>query len=176
MILSSASRSLTPHSLTQTREVSETSTDSEGRTTTTSRTETYTEKVTSFSTTEPILYRLCEDRSLPISCSTAIVRLDLSINWAPGDDATAEHLRVTRLVFDDANRNRDTHYDSGISVNIEGFQPKMLGLLRLDSKPWWMSYGVYVLCTLVGLSWPYRLLFDRACLHAAYSFDKVIFI
>jgi len=160
----------------QTRQVAETSTDSNGRTTTRYRTETYTVKVTTFATSESIPYGRCEDRSPPVSCSTSVVKLDLSLAWASGDDATAEHIRMSRIMFDGRYRNRDTHYDSGMTAGVDGFEDKLLGLLSPDSQPWWMNGGLYLLCSIAGLSWPYRLIFDRACLHAAYTYSKIIYL
>lgn len=60
------------------------------------------------------------------------------------------------------NRHRDACIDSGVRLELDGFESHMVAYAA-PQKPWFLSAPAFVLCSLVGLSWMYRVFLDWQC-------------
>jgi hypothetical protein len=73
------------------------------------------------------------------------------------------HLRKTglsseRLSFICANENRNTDYAVGHRVTLNDQTDHVVLLAERSARPWWFSVHVYVVCVLLGMACPFRLL------------------
>ena len=82
------------------------------------------------------------------------------------------------LCFDcDSGANdRDTHMEFTSGMEINGYIPKQLSLVRKGAKPKTLNIWFYILATISLLSWPYRLWFASIAGTKNFVFTKMVSI
>ncbi|KAA0147249.1 hypothetical protein FNF29_07510 [Cafeteria roenbergensis] len=158
----------------ETRYRTVTSTDSNGRTTT--RTESYTVKVTTYRETDYFRYRAWKDESGPFHGMTlhAIVKLRLYKLVVWNDDASHRAFVMAYSAFQARNRWRDSHFSHNWDMRIRGFRTNVLALSDPTAKPCWLSFGCFWLSTLLLCSWPWRRMLTSSSVEAKFTLRKVI--
>ena len=155
-------------------------TNSDGSTTT----ESYTENVTDFTITEPILFERWTDESrnpdtLPLD-PNKVIRIKLQKSILVGDHATREILEekkrdmLTRAYEIKSQRYRGSTVDFKQIDDITGFRSSLFS--NLNGFPWWMKTRYYCCMSLCGLTWLYRYRFKRSTQKSAFDIHKTVFI
>lgn len=148
--------------------------DSKGNT----RTQTHTTRVRvdTYSERKPFAFDLWRDVSDPmplirgypltkLHCGKTLVFAD-ALSRARFDGAHAE--LVAR------NRHRDVHYETGWRLEVNGFESHVLASADGSVTPCGVSLEIYIIVSLLGLSYPYRLWLERKCVRASYRFTKEV--
>ena len=152
-------------------------TDANGNTQT--RVETYQERVTTYTEQKTFEFRFWRDISDPQGPqmdSYGVTRLKLSKDVDCGDEETTAEFLQQRKDMIDRNEHMDEHCDFTWDDNIPGFQKRVCMYADAKYRPWWMSTSYYWLATLLGLSWPYRVLFNWKTSKSEYEIKKEIFL
>eukprot|EP00039_Didymoeca_costata_P012067 m.172567 g.172567 ORF g.172567 m.172567 type:complete len:437 (+) comp15374_c1_seq2:188-1498(+) len=138
-----------------------TSTDSKGNTT--HHTRTVQERVNTHSASHNYALEGYSDVSPPMTLTSHnITKVEFSrhFSWrdniakAKHDVAYAEWIRF---------HDRDTHRDINWSWGIPGFKNYIMDIREGVSLPCWFNVNCYVLWTMIGLSWPYRVCASSIC-------------
>mmetsp|Transcript_5390 Transcript_5390/g.20127 ORF Transcript_5390/g.20127 Transcript_5390/m.20127 type:complete len:444 (-) Transcript_5390:100-1431(-) len=164
------------HYETRTRTV--TSTDAQGRTTT--RVETYQERVTTYSETTHFPYAYWVDASGVFRLDASylnkkFIKLRLFKKVIFNDEETAQVYTRYSSEFRSAHRWRDVHMDYSEGIDIPGFKDRVLASVG-DKKAPWVGFGPYFLasvCCLPGcLQLPYLWCFESVCGAQQFTFFK----
>ena len=78
--------------------------------------------------------------------------------------------------FQARNRHRDKHMDYENELELDGFVDKMTAVTVLSKKNWWIKAGWYWICSILLLSWPYRLILKRNCCFTSINFVKELHV
>jgi len=105
-----------------------------------------------------------------------ITKVTFSKTYAFGDTYSSQMYTTQRSAFIESNRHRDTHYDESEHYDISGYKPKLLSLTDVTKKPFCLNIGWYLLLSLVGLSWFYRIWMERVCVKTAFTFTKRVLV
>jgi hypothetical protein len=166
------------HMETRTRTLYDTTYHSDGTSSTTTRTETYQERVVSHTDSQTLVYYQCHDDSgglTPELMRYSATRIDLSQTWLPADDFTRQYYIAWTAAFKQRNEKRDRDYFQWETITCPGFNENMLAFIDLRRRPWGLSRLSYVLVTvLLQASYLYRLWFDRVTVKAHFSFKRRI--
>ena len=82
------------------------------------------------------------------------VRLDPFVYFA--NKETKKEFERQKKAYKQANKHRDKYFDEkGKSFAVPGLKNNVM-FSSSKNIPWWMNTCVYLLCTLVCCSWPYR--------------------
>jgi len=141
--------------------------------------ETYQERVVTFSESERFVFARWEDISEKLTDTIyqyQATRVDFSFTVDAGDRATQKRYNTVKQNFIARNQERDSSFEFSEHCRIEDFHPKMLSIVDLKKKSPLMHWSCYVVFTLCGLSWPYRIWFDRKTVYGAFMFRKRVFI
>jgi hypothetical protein len=166
------------HMETRTRTVYDTTYHSDGTSSTTSRIETYQERVVSHTDSETLVYHRCHDDSgglTPELMRYSATRIDLSQTWQPADEYTRQYYAAWSDAFRQRNEKRDRDYAQWETITCPGFHENMLAFIDHRRRPWGLSRLSYVLVTvLLQASYLYRIWFDRVTVKAHFSFKRRI--
>ena len=135
-------------------------TDSNGNTQ--SRTETYTEKVTTFIDQDEFSFGSWVDvskREMPPIGHSSLTRLKIDPCILFGDQETADEYASQVAAMIERNRHRDVHTDYSAKRQIPGLKKRISTYVDLNVRPWWIRTGYFWLATLLMMTWPYRWLF-----------------
>ena len=135
-------------------------TDSNGNTQ--SRTETYTEKVTTFIDQDEFSFGSWVDvskREMPPIGHSSLTRLKIDPCILFGDQETADDYASQVAAMIERNRHRDVHTDYSAKRQIPGLKKRISTYVDLNVRPWWIRTGYFWLATLLMMTWPYRWLF-----------------
>jgi len=89
-----------------------------------------------------------------------------------GDNNTSQQFKTQRNDFIEANRHRDVNYNVNDHFQIDGYQDRLLSLYDTSKRPFWLNLGWYLLLSLLGFSWFYRVWMERACVKTSFTFKK----
>jgi hypothetical protein len=140
--------------------------------------EVYQVEVTTHTEARNFVYSRCQDASSELNETIhnyLAVRVDCEQEIYYGDGATRASYDTAKANFIASNKWRDTHFDFGERSYIPGFKKRLLSIVDLSQKSPLMHWFVYVLATLLLLSWPYRLWFDSRTMKGHLEFKKYIF-
>jgi hypothetical protein len=143
------------------------------------REETYQEQVVTYRGSCAFVYSRWVDVSAALTdeiYNYEAVRIDLSFGVGYGDRRTAEAYAAARSRFIEQNRNRDTSFRYWEHCTLDGFRPKLLSIVDLSKRSPLMSVWAYLLLGAFGLSWPYRLWFNRQTVGGSYRLEKRVFV
>jgi hypothetical protein len=113
-------------------------------------------------------------RSVGASAKTRIMKIKNIKSYEPLDAATEAHFAREASAFKAANRHRDVHMSYSESFFIPGFVSKTL---TIDGPtPCALGPGCYVLASLLGLTWPYRMWMECKSFRVEWSVKKVLSI
>jgi len=101
-----------------------------------------------------------------------IVRLELAKAYDFGDYESARRFERHRAEYIEENRTKDDNIDSFPIFEVPGFKETVL--VMTSSKPYCLSYGWFLLWSLLLLSWPYRIWFEFATKTKSITLRKVI--
>ena len=135
-------------------------TDSNGNTQ--SRTETYTEKVTTFIDQDEFSFGSWVDvskREMPPIGHSSLTRLKIDPCILFGDQETADDYASQVAAMIERNRHRDVHTDYSAKRQIPGLKKRISTYVDLNVRPWWIRTGYFWLATVLMMTWPYRWLF-----------------
>ena len=141
--------------------------------------ETYQARVVTFSETERFKFARWEDISeqlTDIIYQYQATRIDFSFAVDAGDGTTQKRYNTVKQNFITKNQKRDSNFDFNEYCRIDGFHPKMLSIVDLKKKSPLLHWSCYVALTLCGLSWPYRIWFDRKTVYGVFMFRKSVFV
>ena len=151
-------------------------TDSNGKTHT--RTETYQERVTTY--TEEQVFPICysQDISDPAGLEFdvyGVARLKLTPDIDCGDEETMMKFSEMRrrMIYD--NEYRDQYIDFIFSDVIEGFKKRICAYTDPRHRPFWLNLGVFWLSSLFGLTWIFRMIFNCKTTKCEYTIKKLIY-
>ncbi len=141
------------------------------------RMETYQERVVTHSETRPFSFSAWDDVSAALTediYRCAATAVDCSKGFEFGDPSVEERYQAERGAFILRNKGRDATFDFTEYFRISGFQSKLLSVVDLNRKSPLLHWFWFAVATLAGLSWLYRLWFDRNTTSAAFHFQKRI--
>ena len=105
-----------------------------------------------------------------------IIQLKLHSQVQCGDEKTMNILRQNLLELFTENTQRDVYTTVNYRDEIGGLtNEEIFTYYNKSSKPFWLNPWLYVLVSLFGMSWPYRLLFRLQISKCEYSIKKIIF-
>lgn len=143
----------------ETRHRTVTERDSNGNTHT--RTETYQEKVVTYRGSQPFVYKSCTDVTGQLAMEVKrITRLHILKEYKFANAESERRFNDQKNNFYNNNR-RDVHNDLSISFSIDGFRERLLVLPVGLTPPCCFSDFWYIIWSVLGLSWFYRMWFDR---------------
>mmetsp|Transcript_15291 Transcript_15291/g.24868 ORF Transcript_15291/g.24868 Transcript_15291/m.24868 type:complete len:376 (-) Transcript_15291:529-1656(-) len=166
------------HYETRTRVVEETYHENGERRTRT-KVETYQEKVTTFHTSTDKIIGSWVDMSGNgphlADIEGHFVGLQVSLDKVLDieDDGTRDSLAMQTQTFLNMHKYRDMYYDYHERVVIEGFQRNLFLVDRNNSR-WYMSVWVYVICSFLFLSWPFRRWVQHRTMQTSWTLRKRI--
>lgn len=140
------------------------------------RDETYQEKVVTHSGREYFNFSRFEDYSGDVSNNIydfTVTKIALEKYWTCGDATTMGIYRElkNRLY---QYRYLDKHFEFSESITIKDFHDKLL--VVIGESPAFIHYGVYVMASILTLSWPYRIWFENVTATVKFVIKKRIFV
>ncbi|CAD7697860.1 unnamed protein product [Ostreobium quekettii] len=149
-----------------------TTTDSTGNT----MTQTYTEKVTTWTGSESFHFHTWKDTSGSVSGLEDYEMAKLRLIKEKGylDRYTRESFQENRARFVAANRHRDDFYEMNDTLDIDGFRDSVLALRDINERPWWLYPAVFYIASLLLLTWPYRVLLNSRVISTKFKVVKSI--
>jgi hypothetical protein len=156
-----------------------TTTDSEGNTETNYR--TVTVRVHDHTYHEEFRFAYWEDVSLnpetlPLE-KFQITRIILTKSITFGDSSTAsQYERQVNSMLETAKREYPgSHHSYSRIDNIPGFKTRLASYWDAYAVKWWMNSGFFLFFSLIGLTWPYRLAFNKSTQKSAFNVSKKVF-
>ncbi|XP_055342421.1 transmembrane protein 151 homolog [Paramacrobiotus metropolitanus] len=141
----------------------------------TTRVETYTVKVTSWTGDQAFEFSNWADISDPRQLDTIgafqQTRIKFDKQFVLSDNQTLASFEAQRDYFVAANRLRDTHYDLSESFEIAGFQPAVLASTTSE-KPFFLTLHWYVLAVLFLLELPFSFMIKMQSARMQYVYVK----
>ena len=163
------------HWETRTRVV--TYTDAQGNLQT--RTETYQERVVTHTDCENFPFVYFKDLSPPTIdgiSSNKLTRLQMFKEVRFGDSETLDAYDRMQTRLEDANRNLDTHMDSWMDFEVDGFIERLSAYSHSSQKSWWMNSSCYYISSLLCCTWPFRWLYKACTSKAKYTLTKKVYL
>lgn len=162
----------------ETRYRTVTYTDANGNTQT--RTETYQERVNTWTGTHVFTFNYWRDISdtsnIPNPQFGEILRVKMSKVISFANDETSQEFTKQTTKFIDDNRHRDVYIDYGTDFLVDGFKEHMMAYDPNQGIPSWMNKYCFFVSTLFCLSWPFRFLMRRRTNKSMYKVLKEISI
>ena len=149
-------------------------TDSNGNTQT--RTETYQERVTTY--TEEQVFPICYSQDISDRLELdaySVTRLKLTPDIDCGDEQTMMKFNEMRQQMIGDNEHRDEYIDFNYSDVIDGFKKRICAYTDPRRRPLWMNLGVFWLSSLFGLTWVFRIIFNCKTRKCEYTIKKLIY-
>lgn len=141
--------------------------------------ETYQEKVVTFTGHEVFSYARWEDVTTPLTQDIyrfQAIRVQFLCEVGFGDLVTAGRHGDQKRRFIQSHQYRDQQFNFSEYRIFSGFKPKMLSVVDMKNKSFLLHWLSFTLLTLLGLSWPYRLWFDRTTIQGSFTFRKNVFL
>ena len=151
-------------------------TDSNGNTQT--RTETYQERVTTYTEQRVFPVGSTEDISDPEGLRFdlyGVTRLKLTPDVQCGDEETMTKFSEMQQQMIEDNKHRDDCIDFTYSDVIDGFQKRICAYSDPKYRPFWMNAGVFWVSSLFGLNWIFRIIFNWKTTKCEYTIKKLIY-
>ncbi len=154
------------HDETRIRVVTESHTDSEGETHTTTRTETYQERVTTLQLNKPYEIAFWRDatdlQELLSPQRFRIVKIKIKALINPYDSRAQQHYDSQWEKFCNQYRGADVVVDFSVSSGITGMKTDLLLVfLDLKERPFFLSIFFYFGVSLTPFCWAYSLWLDQ---------------
>ena len=154
------------HYETRIRLVTESHTDSEGRTHTTTRTETYQELVTTLRLSQPYKIAFWRDvtnlQELLSPQRFRIVKIKIKTLIDPVDSRTQQHYDVEWKGFCNQYRGADAHVDFSVKSGLTAMKTDLLlAFLDLKERPFFLNIFFYFCASLTPFGWAYSLWLDQ---------------
>ncbi|MBD1847411.1 hypothetical protein H6F89_29230 [Cyanobacteria bacterium FACHB-63] len=154
------------HYETQTRFVTEVHTDAQGQARTTTRTETYQERVTTLNRNQPYNIKFWRDVTNlkePLSSQQfRIVKIKIRTLISPVDSRTKQHYDEEWSSFRRQYKNADTHVDFSVRSGLTEIKTDLLlAFLDLKERPFFLNTFFYFAASLTPFAWAYSLWLDR---------------
>eukprot|EP00919_Chromeraceae_sp_WS-2016_P013767 GHVR01032438.1.p1 GENE.GHVR01032438.1~~GHVR01032438.1.p1 ORF type:complete len:554 (+),score=91.71 GHVR01032438.1:84-1745(+) len=105
-----------------------------------------------------------------------VVKLNLHKSLHYLDRDTEDTVRAEFDALQQRNRDKDDQMDSEMWTAMSGFLEYSRIVYATDSPPWWMSLNVYIIFSLLLMSWPHRLFFETRTGELEYTVRKCITI
>ena len=163
------------HWETRTRVV--TSTDGDGNIQT--DIETYEERVVTHTDCENFPFAYFKDISPPTIegiSSNKLTRLQMFKDANFGDSETRDAYDRMQTRLEEANQDLDTHMDSWMDVEVDGFIERLSAYAHSNQKSWWMNSACYYISSLLCCTWPFRLLYRQCTTKATYTVLKEVYL
>lgn len=142
------------------------------------RTETYTEKVTTWIGSEEFNFNYWKDTSdmsaIPVCDSNSVVKVKLKKKIDIRDAETRRTMHRQCEEFVKCNRYRDERYTVATTFGISNFKERILCYDRNYGLPFWMNGGCFWLASIMCLTWPYRLMLKRSSKKQNFEVVKVV--
>ena len=111
-------------------------------------------------------------KSLKMLKGAKVVRLEIDSKVKFADRETALEFKNMRDTFVEQNKHHDKHYRFWVEKDIPGLQKEWL--YYNDHFPLWMSMNVFVACSFLWLSWPYRIFFNLYTVKTKFKIVKSV--
>lgn len=148
--------------------------DSDGK----ERTETTftTVRVDTYRETKPFRFDLWRDVSdpMPLIRGYPLTKLHCGKTLVFADALSRARFDAAHAELVERNRFRDDHYETGWKLQVDGFSSHVLASADGTVTPCGVSLPIYLMLSLLGLSYPYRLWLERKCVRAHYRFTKEV--
>eukprot|EP00919_Chromeraceae_sp_WS-2016_P021510 GHVR01050824.1.p1 GENE.GHVR01050824.1~~GHVR01050824.1.p1 ORF type:complete len:455 (-),score=72.72 GHVR01050824.1:416-1780(-) len=135
-------------------------------------------RVNTYSETDKFAYGSWTDDSDSIVGlkNFGVVNLTLTKSLHFLDRETEDSVKECFEALQQRNRNRDEQMDADMWTAMPGFSEKSPLMYGDTDPPMWMSFLCYTICTLLLLSWPFRILFEVSTGDLTYNVRKSISI
>ena len=143
-----------------------------------SRTETYTERVTTFVDQDKFSFGSWVDvskREMPPLGYTSLTRVKIDPCILFGDQETADDYTSQVSEMIERNRHRDVFTAYSATRQIPGLQKRFLTYVDLNVRPWWIRRLYFWIATLLMMSWPYRWFFRAKTSKTYYILKKKMY-
>ena len=140
------------------------------------RTETYTERVVTYSGSKDFIYELSSDFSGRIvgleSYSIAKLKLETEIVFA--DDYTRQCFVAEEAAFIAYNRYRDVHYNYSRNFYIPGLNERILSFVDPSNIPFYISFSFFLLSHLFLMQYFYILMLRGVSTQLVFKYRKTV--
>ena len=143
-----------------------------------SRTETYTERVTTFVDRDEFSFGSWVDvskRELPPLGYASLTRVKIDPCILFGDQETTDDYASQVSEMIERNRHRDVFTDYFAKRQIPGLQRRFSTYVDLNVRPWWIRRLYFWIATLLMMSWPYRWFFRAKTSKTYYILKKKMY-
>ncbi|XP_044184964.1 uncharacterized protein LOC122965078 [Acropora millepora] len=143
-----------------------------------SRTETYTEKVTTFVDQDEFSFGSWVDvskREMPPIGYASLTRVKIDPSILFGDQETADDYTSQVSEMIERNRHRDVFTDYSANRQIPGLKKRFSTYVDLSVRPWWIRTLYFWIATLLMMSWPYRWFFRAKTSKTYYILKKKMY-
>lgn len=158
----------------ETRTQVTTYTDSQGNLQTTFN--TYQEIVVTYSAAKPFPISTWRDTTVdpPGIRSGKLIKLKVNKGFHLIDKDTSKVFDEAKKEHEKSLQGRDTYHSCYADIDIPGYIPNVLVKRNQSSKPLCLHWGSYLIWTLLGLSWPYRVWFENISDTRTLSVSKAV--
>ena len=165
------------HYETRVRYVTETYTEN-GETKTREVRETYEEKVVTHTETDYFEFSHFIETSQMISDDiyyNDMIKIRLKYSISFGDEHTRAAYNRHLQRFISRNKHRDVHFSYTESQSIPGFLDKLFSR-NGEKQSMLINWGWYLLTSLLGFTWPYRIWLEAKCVRGEFNFRYIVFV
>lgn len=106
--------------------------------------------------------------------SHKLIKLKVEKLLVFADDPTEKEYNKQKQAHTDKHKNRDTHFNAYMQHGINGYKDQILVKSGVATKPFLLNIWFFVLFSLMGLSWPYRMWFEYLVDNKAITLKKRI--
>ena len=141
------------------------------------RKENYQVKVVTHTETKYFEFSHCIEASQMISDDiyyNDLIKIKLTYGIAFGDDQTRDVYNYQLQAFISRNRSRDTHFTYDETRKVPGFVDKLFSR-NGENKSRFIGWTWYLLISLLGFSWPYRVWLEAKCVRGEFNFKYLVF-
>lgn len=138
--------------------------------------QTHTVKVVSSTNSQQFKYASWSDTTGDPTGITShkLIKLKVEKLLVFADDATEKEYNRQKQIHTDTYKNRDTHFNAYMQHVINGYQEQMLVKSGSATKPFLLNIWFFVLFSMIGFSWPYRMWFEFLVDNKAITIKKRI--
>lgn len=109
-----------------------------------------------------------------------LVQIHFELAWYPADAETTEAHDRARAAMRQRAAAADDEYEFAESIFLNGGHGRNYQLPKTEmtcasgNRPTWLSWRVYLIASLAGLSWPYRWWLSRNSIKGDFTFSKQV--
>ena len=143
-----------------------------------SRTERYTERVTTFVDQDEFSFGSWVDvskREMPPLGYASLTRVKIDPCILFGDQETADDYTSQVSEMIERNKYRDAFTEYSAKRQIPGLQKRFSTYVDLNVRPWWIRTLYFWIATLLMMSWPYRWFFRAKTSKTYYILKKKMY-